>query len=64
MLYEWSEIVEGNFNVEKYVINRWRSPENPGAGKIGRTLSGTNAWSSMGQEDWIEKASYLAVKNI
>ena len=63
-LYEWSEIVEGNFNVEKYVINRWRSPENPGAGKIGRTLSGTNAWSSMGQADWIEKASYLAVKNI
>jgi hypothetical protein len=61
---EWSEITEGNFNVEKYMINRWRSLEEPGEGRIGRTLSGTNGWSSMAQSSWIEDASYLTIKNI
>ena len=28
--------LDGNFNVLKEVKDRWRSPENPGAGKYGK----------------------------
>jgi TonB-linked SusC/RagA family outer membrane protein len=63
-LLEWSEILEGNFNVEKYVIDRWRSPESPGAGIIGRTFSGTTEFPETAQSRWIEDASYLTVKSI
>ena len=63
-ILEWSEILEGNFNVEKYVIDRWRSLDNPGAGIIPRSLSGTVVLAESAQSRWIEDASYLTIKNI
>ncbi len=63
-LREWTETLEGIFNVEKYMKDRWRSPENPGSGIIGRTLSGTTAFARVVQSRWIEDASYLTIKNI
>ncbi|MEX2593094.1 MAG: TonB-dependent receptor [Anditalea sp.] len=63
-LAEWSETLEGIFNVEKYMKDRWRSPENPGAGIIGRSLSGTTAFPRTNQDRLALDASYLTVKNI
>src|SRR5574344_1977980 len=39
--YEWTENIDGVFNVRKCVADRWRSEENPGNGEIPRTLAGT-----------------------
>ena len=61
---EWSETLEGAFNVEKHVKDRWRSPENPGAGIVGRTLSGTTEFPRNVQSRLVLDASYLTVKNI
>ena len=44
--------------------DRWRSPENPGAGMIGRTLSGTTAFARVAQSRYVEDASFLTIKNI
>jgi hypothetical protein len=59
----WTDNLGGIFNSEKILKDRWRSPENPGAGIIGRTLSGTNS-SGRAQSLYVEDASYLTVKNI
>lgn len=63
-LAEWSETLEGAFNVERHVINRWRSPEDPGDGIVGRTLSGTTEFPRNVQSRLVLDASYLTVKNI
>ena len=34
---EWLELIDGIFNTQRYVTDRWRSIEEPGAGIIGRT---------------------------
>ncbi len=63
-LAEWSETLEGIFNVEKYMTDRWRSPENPGAGIVGRSLSGTTSFPRNVQDRLVLDASYLTLKNI
>ncbi|MEO5602418.1 MAG: SusC/RagA family TonB-linked outer membrane protein [Cyclobacteriaceae bacterium] len=63
-LAEWSETLEGIFNVEKYMKDRWRSPEDSGAGIIGRSLSGTTEFPRNSQDRLALDASYLTVKNI
>jgi TonB-linked SusC/RagA family outer membrane protein len=61
---EWSETLEGIFNVEKYMVDRWRSVENPGKGIIGRSLSGTTAFPRSTQDRLALDASHLTIKNI
>lgn len=61
---EWLETLEGIFNVNKYIKDRWRSPENPGAGIIGRSLTGTTAYPRNTNSRWITDGSYLTIKNI
>lgn len=56
--------LDGNFNVYKELKDRWRSPENPGAGKYGKSTSGTS-----NERDWVSSrflsdGSYLAIKNV
>jgi len=63
-LAEWSETLEGIFNVETYMKDRWRSPENPGAGMVGRSLSGTTAFPRTNQDRLVKDASYLTLKNV
>ncbi|MEX2514051.1 MAG: SusC/RagA family TonB-linked outer membrane protein, partial [Cyclobacteriaceae bacterium] len=63
-LAEWSETLEGIFNVEKYMKDRWRSLENPGNGIIGRSLSGTTPFPRTNQDRLALDASHLTVKNI
>ncbi|NIJ54467.1 TonB-dependent receptor [Dyadobacter arcticus] len=63
-LAEWSETLEGIFNVEKYMKDRWRSEENPGAGIVGRSLSGTTSFPRSNQDRLVLDASYLTLKNV
>jgi TonB-dependent starch-binding outer membrane protein SusC len=63
-LAEWTETLEGIFNVERYMKDRWRSPENPGKGIIGRSLSGTTEFPRNVQDRLALDASFLTVKNI
>ncbi|CAG5067514.1 TonB-dependent receptor P3 [Dyadobacter sp. CECT 9623] len=63
-LAEWTETLEGIFNVEKYMKDRWRSEENPGAGIIGRSLSGTTSFPRSNSDRLVLDASYLTLKNV
>jgi TonB-dependent starch-binding outer membrane protein SusC len=60
----WVESLEGLFRPQRYLAERWRSPENPGAGIIGRTLTGSTAFNRVAQSRYVQDASYLTVKNI
>ncbi|AKP53479.1 SusC/RagA family TonB-linked outer membrane protein [Cyclobacterium amurskyense] len=63
-LAEWSETLEGIFNVERYMKDRWRSLEDPGDGIIGRSLSGTTEFPRNVQDRLALDASHLTFKNI
>jgi len=62
--YEWTENIDGVFNVRKGIANRWRSLENPGDGNIPRTRSGTTELFRYNNTRWVSDGSYLAVKNV
>ena len=59
---EWSEY-NGLFNMGKYMGDRWRSLENPGAGVIGR-FDQDDFTAATVNSRWIEDASYLSISNI
>lgn len=61
---EWTENIDGVFNVLKGVANRWRSPENPGDGQVPRTLTGTTELFRYNNTRWVSNGSYLRVKNL
>lgn len=56
--------LDGNFNVLKEVKDRWRSPENPGAGKYGKTTSGTGRERDILHSRFICDGSHFTIKNI
>lgn len=56
--------LDGVFNVEKSVMQRWRSAENPGAGFLPTTTANTNLARDYYPSYWVESNSYLMVKNI
>lgn len=56
--------LDGVFNVLKEVEDRWRSPENPGSGKYGKTTSATFMERDWFNSRFIQDGSYLTVKNI
>ncbi|MDN5202450.1 TonB-dependent receptor [Fulvivirgaceae bacterium BMA10] len=59
---EWTWLLDGLFNVDRAVLGRWRSSENPGAGMIPGSAQNRN-WRL--NSDLITfDASYLAIKNI
>lgn len=62
--YEWTENIDGVFNVRKGIANRWRSLDKPGDGNIPRTRSGTTELFRYNNTRWVSDGSYLAVKNI
>lgn len=64
--YEYFHNIDGVFNVLTDVINRWRSPQNPGNGKV-PTTAGTSYGRVMYRDVsslWVYDASYLWFKNI
>ncbi|MCR9065576.1 MAG: SusC/RagA family TonB-linked outer membrane protein, partial [Cytophagales bacterium] len=56
--------LDGVFNVLKEVENRWRSPENPGDGKYGKTTASTGLERDWFNTRFIQDGSYLSIKNI
>jgi len=56
--------IDGVFNVTRDIINRWRSPENPGDGKTPTTRSGSTELYRLANSTWVSDGDYLTVKNI
>ncbi|MGY0035075.1 hypothetical protein [Pedobacter sp. NJ-S-72] len=55
--------IDGIFNVDKKVLNRWRSPENPGDG-FTPTTNGARVIYRDVNSSWVESASYMRIQNI
>lgn len=55
--------IDGVFNVDRKVLNRWRSPENPGDGKTPTTNGGRVLYRDV-NSSWVEDASFLRIQNI
>jgi TonB-linked SusC/RagA family outer membrane protein len=54
---------DGVFNVDRKVLNRFRSPENPGNGLAPTTVAGRPLYREVSSL-WIEDASFLRIQNI
>lgn len=55
--------IDGVFNVDRKVLNRWRSPENPGNGVTPTTNGGRVLYRDI-NSSWIEDASFLRIQNV
>jgi TonB-linked SusC/RagA family outer membrane protein len=64
MYKQFTTNLDGVFNVEKSVAQRWRSESNPGAGLLPTTTANTNLARDFYPSYWVESNSYLMVKNI
>ncbi|WP_295715133.1 TonB-dependent receptor [Mucilaginibacter sp.] len=60
---EYTQNLDGVFNVTKDVANRWKSPTDPGAGVHPRIVVGT-ALARYTNSRWVTDGSYLTVKNV
>jgi len=58
------ENLEGSQNQLTTVLDRWRSPENPGNGKTPRGNSRTTGNNNAVSSRWVEDASYLRIRNV
>jgi TonB-linked SusC/RagA family outer membrane protein len=54
---------DGVFNVDRKVLDRWRSPSNPGNGLAPTTVGATPLYREVSSL-WIEDASFLRIQNI
>ncbi|HEY0273605.1 MAG TPA: SusC/RagA family TonB-linked outer membrane protein, partial [Chitinophaga sp.] len=63
---KWTHLVnmDGARNLLADAANHWRSSDNPGSGIYPRTETNTTAIGRYANSQWVEKGSYLAVKNI
>jgi TonB-linked SusC/RagA family outer membrane protein len=64
MYKQFTTNLDGVFNVEKSVAQRWRSESNPGAGLLPTTTANTDLARDFYPSYWVESNSYLMVKNI
>ncbi|GAA4799413.1 TonB-dependent receptor [Olivibacter ginsenosidimutans] len=62
--YENIENLDGVFNVREEMIHAWRSPEDPGNGKVPRTLAGTTELFRFTNSRWVYNSTYVALRNI
>lgn len=58
------ENVEGSQNQLAGVLERWRSADNPGSGKVPRANGSTTGNNNAVSSRWVEDASYLRINNI
>ncbi|MRG45019.1 SusC/RagA family TonB-linked outer membrane protein [Chitinophaga sp. SYP-B3965] len=56
--------IDGIFNVTKDMANRWRSEQDPGNGKVPRTLANTTELYRLANSNWVFSGDYLTIKNI
>jgi hypothetical protein len=52
------------FNVLKEVKDRWRSPQNPGSGKYGKTTAATGNERDWLSSRFVSKGNFFTIKNI
>jgi TonB-linked SusC/RagA family outer membrane protein len=55
--------IDGVFNVDKKVLNRWRSEQNPGDG-VTPTTNGARVIYRDINSSWVESASFLRLQNV
>jgi hypothetical protein len=55
--------IDGVFNVEAEVKDRWRSPQQPGNGRLPTTVASTPLAREINSL-WVKDASYVAIRNI
>ncbi|WP_375436561.1 SusC/RagA family TonB-linked outer membrane protein [uncultured Hymenobacter sp.] len=58
------ENLEGNANQRSAVLDRWRSPEQPGNGVIPRANSRTTGSNNQVSTRWVEDGSFFRIRNI
>lgn len=56
--------MDGVFNGPKELLNRWRSEQDPGNGRIQRTLAGSTVLSRSDNSFFIYDASHLTINNV
>jgi hypothetical protein len=56
--------LDGIFNINKNMANRWRSPSNPGNGLVPRTLVNTTELYRFTNTNWVKSGDYLTIRNI
>lgn len=60
---QYLQNIDGIFNVDRSVLNRWRSPENPGDGKT-PTTNGARVIYRDVNSGWIENGSFMRIQNL
>jgi TonB-linked SusC/RagA family outer membrane protein len=61
---EYTNNLDGVFNVTKNAANRWKSETDPGNGLVPRTLAGTTGLFRNAHSGWVTDGSFLTIKNI
>jgi TonB-linked SusC/RagA family outer membrane protein len=61
---EYTDNLDGVFNVNKAAIRRWKSEQDPGDGLYPRTLAGTTGLFRNANSNWVTDGSFLTIKNI
>lgn len=56
--------LEGGGNNLTIALDRWRSPENPGNGKVPRANARTTGNNNAVSSRWVEDGSYLRIQNV
>lgn len=56
--------LDGIFNIDKDMQDRWRSEQDPGNGRVPRTLSGTTELYRLNNTNWVFRGDYLSIRNI
>lgn len=56
--------LEGGGNNLAIALDRWRSPENPGNGKVPRANARTTGNNNAVSSRWVEDGSYMRIQNI
>ena len=62
--YQNLQNLDGVFNINKDMQYRWRSEQDPGNGKVPRTLGPTTELFRTVNTNWIFSGDYLCIKNI
>ncbi len=61
---EYTNNLDGVFNVTKDVANRWKSEANPGNGLYPTTRAGTTGLFRNANTTWVTDGSFLTIKNV
>jgi len=62
--YLWLYLTEGKMNVSSDLLNRWKSPENPGDGQTPRADAKTEGYRRTPSTLWVKDASFLRINNV